>query len=219
MLELLSLFGAAILVAPQDARPSFDCARATTSVEQAICADRELAELDRRVAERYASVRLALPAASRDDLAEDQQWFLSARDEWYENRDRWDGYPDLKGRMTDRIAFLETIRADRGEGVDGQWRNLSGTVDIERTGPDSIRVRLNAVQPVNARWICELDLVVNRHDGVMEGVVRDDPDWQILITPKPGHIEVEQIKLTPGFGLPSFCGANGSVSGVYFRVG
>lgn len=219
MLELLSLFGAAILATSQDARPSFDCARATTSVEQAICADPELADLDRRMAERYASVRLSLPAASRDALAQDQQWFLGARDEWYENRDRWDEYPDLKGRMTDRIAFLETIRADQVEDVDGQWRNLSGTVDIERTGPDSIRVSWNAVQPVNARWICDLDLIVNRHDGVMEGVVRDDPDWQIRITPKPGHIQVEQIKLTPGFGSPGFCGANGHVNGVYFRVG
>lgn len=51
--------------AVQAAGPSFDCQRATTPGEQAICADPELARRDRRVAESYVGARRRLGRRGR----------------------------------------------------------------------------------------------------------------------------------------------------------
>lgn len=59
--------------------PSFDCAKARSEVEQAICADPALAELDREEARLYRIARAA-PQARRDDLRTRQREFLEQRD-------------------------------------------------------------------------------------------------------------------------------------------
>jgi len=58
---------------PRAPLPSFDCARAATDVEQAICSDQALAQLDRRVADAYAW-RLRLEAqGGQPPVVKDQQ--------------------------------------------------------------------------------------------------------------------------------------------------
>jgi hypothetical protein len=61
-------------------QPSFDCARARTQIEHAICADDELGALDREEARLY---RLALAGAParRQALVERQRQFLHDRDD------------------------------------------------------------------------------------------------------------------------------------------
>ena len=59
--------------------PSFDCARASGEVEQAICASPALAELDREEARLYRLAR-AVPQARREALRGRQREFLAARD-------------------------------------------------------------------------------------------------------------------------------------------
>ena len=66
-------------LAAATAAPSFDCARAGTPVEQAICASAELAELDREEARLYRLARAA-PQARREELRDRQRAFLAARD-------------------------------------------------------------------------------------------------------------------------------------------
>ena len=58
---------------PRAPLPLFDCARAATAIEQAICSDQALAQLDRRVAEAYAW-RLQLEAqGGQPPVVKDQQ--------------------------------------------------------------------------------------------------------------------------------------------------
>ena len=49
--------------------PSFDCAKAGTSAEEMVCADADLARLDRLVADRYAA---AMAAARGLDAGADE---------------------------------------------------------------------------------------------------------------------------------------------------
>jgi peptidoglycan-N-acetylglucosamine deacetylase len=66
---------------PRAPLPSFDCANAGTDVENAICSDQMLAQLDRRVAEAYA-MRLRLEALGNSQptvQAQQIQW-LAQRD-------------------------------------------------------------------------------------------------------------------------------------------
>jgi len=64
--------------APQ---PSFECANALTPIEKAICADVQLARLDRQVAETYSwKLRLAENDAERTQIRDQQRAFIANRD-------------------------------------------------------------------------------------------------------------------------------------------
>ncbi|MGV9008716.1 lysozyme inhibitor LprI family protein [Brevundimonas sp.] len=207
------------LALPQSAAPSFDCARATTPVERAICADSRLMAQDRQVAAAYARIRRSLSPAAREALARDQRWYLGARDEWFENRDRWDGFPDLPTRMTGRIDFLASLSTERADTLIGRWRNVAGEVEITQTAHGRLGIAADAVQPTNARWLCEGVTVEGAQvSRMVEGVTGDDPAYRIRATLRDGYLEVEEEALTPGSYGPPYCGANGHISGVYFRV-
>ena len=211
-------FLALALALPQDG-PSFNCARATTPVEHAICADPRLAAQDRRVAEAYGRLRRSLSPAAREALARDQRWYLGARDEWFENRDRWEGFPDLPTRMTGRVAFLASLSTEQPETLIGRWRNVAGEVEITQTAPGRLGIAADAVQPTNARWLCEGVTIDGHQTGrTVEGTTGDDPAYRIRATLKDGYLEIDEQALTPGSYGPPYCGANGHIGGVYFRV-
>ena len=66
-------------VATRQARPSFDCARASTAVERLVCSDADLADRDRQVAAQYFALRGSLPANVRSQLLQSQRQFLRLR--------------------------------------------------------------------------------------------------------------------------------------------
>ncbi|MFO0003282.1 MAG: hypothetical protein ACK559_19345, partial [bacterium] len=76
VIALLLLLGAA------PPGPSFDCARAASPAEEAICADPALAALDRGLAQAWAGARGRLKgdAPALAALKHDQELFLYARD-------------------------------------------------------------------------------------------------------------------------------------------
>jgi uncharacterized protein YecT (DUF1311 family) len=65
---------------PINARPSFDCARARTSSENAICSDAELATLDRSMAAQYGRVAAQADPSQRRLLEQTRTRFLGYRD-------------------------------------------------------------------------------------------------------------------------------------------
>ncbi|MEO1330347.1 MAG: caspase family protein [Pseudomonadota bacterium] len=76
----LALSIAALAAAPSASAQGFDCARATTAIENAICADDRLGKLDERLNARYRQLRRAAPEADRDALrAEQRQWLEERR--------------------------------------------------------------------------------------------------------------------------------------------
>ncbi|MGJ4948825.1 tetratricopeptide repeat protein [Bradyrhizobium sp. HKCCYLS20291] len=83
-------------------RPSFNCARARRAVEKAICADPELANLDREIDGSHARVvrEAAGPAAARA-LQREQDTFIARRNAGFGQP----GY-DLKKAMQDRLRRL-----------------------------------------------------------------------------------------------------------------
>lgn len=65
---------------PINARPSFDCARARTSSETAICSDAELATLDRTMAAQYSRSVAQADPGQRRLLEQTRSRFLGYRD-------------------------------------------------------------------------------------------------------------------------------------------
>jgi uncharacterized protein YecT (DUF1311 family) len=59
--------------------PSFDCVRATTPIERAICADASLAALDAELGEAYAAARQRVPTPERERLRAEQRAWIRER--------------------------------------------------------------------------------------------------------------------------------------------
>ena len=66
-------------IAPSVVRPSFDCSRASSAVEAAICANPQLAALDQRLSQVYAGARARLGTAGRRRLGAAQRAWIRER--------------------------------------------------------------------------------------------------------------------------------------------
>ena len=75
---VVAIFG--LLAAPAVAAPSFDCSKASTPVQQAICQDTRLAELDRELAALHDKLRTGLAPPAAHHLQDDQLRWLAGRD-------------------------------------------------------------------------------------------------------------------------------------------
>ena len=214
---MASIAALALTGAPQVNDPSFDCRRASTPVERAVCADPALGRLDRRMAESYAALRRALPQEAREALRKDQRWFLGAQDEWLENSERggFRHFADLGERLSGRVEFLRSIRTEAPDGLAGLWSNLAGSVEISPAGGDRVRVSIVAAQPVNGRWICEVEGIGRLSAGAVTITPEDDPDWRVRVVLRRGFIEVEETRIGGEAGARPYCGHNGHVDGAY----
>ena len=66
------------LEVPADAA-SFDCAKARLADERAVCASRELSEMDVEMAVRFETLAGLVPMGTRGDMGDEQRAFLAAR--------------------------------------------------------------------------------------------------------------------------------------------
>ncbi|MFN3817093.1 lysozyme inhibitor LprI family protein [Brevundimonas sp.] len=197
-------------------QPSFNCDRAETGTERAICADADLSRQDLELATLYRDVRDRLSPEARDALRQDQRWFLGARDQWFENRDRWAGFPTLAERMEERSEFLESIDAE-ARGWTGRWRNAAGALNItEHEG--RLTLAFNTAHPANARWLCDVSLTGEPVEGVIEGPADTDESYRLSARLLGDVIQVEETPVEGHGGPPEYCGANGFVGGSFFRV-
>jgi uncharacterized protein len=84
--------------------PSFNCARARTEAERAICRLSALGAKDRAIASLYPRVVAATPAVRRRDLAADQALFNRSRENCYTAEQEQDDC--LAAIMTARVSLL-----------------------------------------------------------------------------------------------------------------
>jgi len=83
---------------------SYDCAKAETEVERAICYVKELANLDLQLSATYKSLLSELPTAKRDALKSEQRAWLVSRDRQCEPYKGWVGC--LRDSYQERINEL-----------------------------------------------------------------------------------------------------------------
>lgn len=200
--------------------PSFDCARARSETEIAICSDRDLATLDRRLAEAYARARSRLSNAGRAALAEDQRIFLRVRDASFSDRDQpWmEGFPNLSDRIGARIALLDRIES-RADGVwVGAWANEAGAIHIKRAVDGRLRAELSAAEPLNGRWICQTTITGRVENGRLHQGAQRSGNPAISLEVRQGVLIVRETWPDAEGGQPDYCGHNGGLEGRYFSV-
>jgi uncharacterized protein len=96
------VFGATQSVSKSN--PSFNCARARTTAELAICRIPALGAKDRAIASLYPRVVAATPRARRATLAADQAMFNRSREDCYSPEQEQDDC--LDAIMTARVSVL-----------------------------------------------------------------------------------------------------------------
>lgn len=204
------------------AAPSFNCAKATTPVEKAICANPALADQDAAIAQQYKAVRAKLDAEAAKALTADQRYFLSVRDQVYAQPFSGSSPVNQIGaRMGERLNFLKSINTQPPAGFIGKWRNVEGEIEITQTADGQLLVSANSAQPYNGRWVCDLSGKAVAAGGTLTVSYQDGEPWALTLTRRDGVLVVRE---TPppgakdvGFG-PPFCGMNGSFRGDWFAV-
>ena len=74
----MPFFAAIFLGVPVQAA-SFDCSKAKTPDERAVCASRALSEMDVEMAVRFETLAGLVPMGTRGDMGDEQRGFLAAR--------------------------------------------------------------------------------------------------------------------------------------------
>jgi uncharacterized protein YecT (DUF1311 family) len=138
--------------------PGFDCAKATTPVETAICADKDLSDADRRMTEAFAKRLKASAEAAA--LRQDQRAFLQDRAHC---TDAEPGHPDdERSRLVAACIYdLTGGRADElAATADGAWLvftegkppDLTCSLRFGHDGSDAVEIERHAGDPPMLRF-------------------------------------------------------------------
>ncbi|MBT9290678.1 lysozyme inhibitor LprI family protein [Prosthecodimorpha staleyi] len=210
---------AAILAAspqPAEAQASFDCTKAKTAVEKAICADRNLGALDRKMAAAYGAALKRFDAATGRLIREDQQTAMQLRDWAFEFEDF-----DMAGFLESRVVQLDAYDAAPRAGFVGTWANVGGTATVEAS-PKGLSVAVTASDGAIGRWICQFE-GIGRLDGAQMVVAEapgssDYEGWTLRVVRDGQSIRITAEKPAGFEGTPPYCGAVGSVDGTYIAA-
>jgi len=202
-------------------KPSFDCARARTAVEKAICADSGLAEQDASIAKHFGKARMTFDPATGKALTEDQRWFVKVRDEAYASPPGNDPpQKELAERLKYRDAFLSSLVLKRRQGFEGDWENLAGGISIKRQPDGSLAFDGSAAHPENGRWVCDVRGAgaVKNNAVVIETV--DAEGWTLTLSRKGYGLVLSENPPAEAADAASrpYCGLNGALGGVYYPV-
>lgn len=203
------------------AGPSFDCKAARQPVEKAICSDAALADLDLAMAQAYrqAVQRVSRDAATLDELKKSQRTFVGSRNAAFERTDY-----RLGDHMTRRIALLGNINVDERKTLLNDWASDDGTISINRAANDRLRVFVSLEEGTRGLYACHFEGYGKAKGDTLTAAEdaggTEYDGWSVTITRKGRMIVVTE---TPPAGRATvgpnpFCGARGSLAGVYFGV-
>ena len=205
-------------------KPSFDCARAASVAERAICADPALAQADADVAKAYAALLKTLDAHAGKALRADQSDFIAYRDQiagFNENTPKEQQTFDLAEFLRDRATFLAGIRKPADTGLIGTWSSVRGSVEIKAAGSGKLEISAEIVtNPVSGSGACDIGGTVEKRKTLrlVDTDDNDNPTGFVFTFRRDGDaLVVEQS----GTGKddrsePPSCGANGHADGTFF---
>ena len=188
--------------------PSFDCAKETGAVEQAICGDPKLAELDQYIAQYFKVALEGLNAADAAALRTDQRAWLATR-----AAKLAEGAGELKSAMEDRVALLEGTLLNAFPLL-GVWANSATSIMIrDRRGL--------IIEPADER--CNN---LNEADYVGDTiVVHTGPDgkgaenFSLRISRRGPLLKIEEVPPARRGKAPPqrACTEGGVIAGIYFQ--
>jgi uncharacterized protein len=214
MLVVLWVFAVGAVCAAE--RPSFDCAKATTPTERAICADEALAVLDREIADLYRRRRAKSPAPRVVDGSQ-KQW-LAIRDACKEDLACLKKeHTARKEALEEEIARFAKAPSKDTSGFSGVYAHEFGSVEIEAVSATEFDVSINNVERTNARWVCDFSGTGRLKNGAI--VIDYKPETEgyepitVTLRRKGDRLTVTEKRESQA----DFCGHNGYIEGTYLR--
>jgi uncharacterized protein YecT (DUF1311 family) len=193
-------------------RPSFQCAKAATATEKAICANDRLARLDRAIAAAYRRLNA--------ELSPEHEAFGKEQSEFLKNRDACGADTScLASRMEGRRAALalEPAKDDPRGAFVGRFRDPIGLMIVRRRFDGAFELTGSKADP-GARWMCDISGRIQKVErGVATVEAGEEGDSHpVFLTMKGDTLVVAE---DPDRRLAGYtCGANGSIEGEYRRV-
>lgn len=215
MLKLIIAVLASILLGTSAsyAQAGFDCQKAQSPTEKAICYNPEIAEADRAMSVAFNALIERGSPALQTALLFDHRMFINARAAAYEaDKNTEIAIQRLLDGTEIRAEMLNWIATEPAQGLIGIWGNVSAQIEITDAGNNQIMVKANGVDPVSGSWLCSFEQtipLINTDKATIDNiggqftVERTD---RILVVPEPYCDEAG----------PSH---NGTLMGEYFRIG
>ena len=223
----LTLTAAALagLTARAAPAPSFDCARASSGAEQAICASDALAAQDASIASHFDEAKKAFDAAAVKALTQDQRDFVLMRGHEYDElnvKDPEARTARLSSRLQQRDAFLASLVLTPRKGFEGTWNNLTGGFTVTRRPDGRLWFDGKTTHPRDGRWLCQVSGEAKRKGDalVITPADEDGSGWTLTLTRLGAAVNVAErppAKRVAGYWAP-YCGMNGTLGGVFFPV-
>jgi uncharacterized protein YecT (DUF1311 family) len=187
--------------------PSFDCAKESGAVEQAICGDDKLAELDQYIAQYFKVALADLNAADAAALRADQRAWLATR-----AAKLAEGVDELKTAMEDRAHILVGTLLNANPLL-GVWANSASSIMIrDRRGliiePQDQRCNLN-----EAQYVGDTIVVHTGPDG------KGAENFSLRISRRGPLLKIEEVPPTRRGKAPPqhACTEGGVIAGIYFQ--
>ncbi|WP_219760635.1 lysozyme inhibitor LprI family protein [Neoroseomonas alba] len=208
---LLGVLALCVVSEHARAQASFDCARAASAIERAICAAPELAQLDRQLSQIYAQKRASTQGQQRQVLTDEQRAWIRSRDAAC-RADRAVNTECLAGLYRGRIAELSGATAP--DGWTGRWRyaraGFTGEMQIAAIVQGRWRITIQTAMDSGNVSTCELTVEAHEVSGRLIG--RSD-DIEIVVSADRGGVQLTQRAGS------SPCGLNATFEGPYLRSG
>ena len=187
--------------------PSFDCAKETGAVEQAICGDDKLAELDQYIAQYFKVALADLNAADAAALRADQRAWLATR----------------AAKLAEGADELKTAMEDRAHILVGTLLNANPLLGVWANSATSIMIRDRRgliIEPADQR--CNLNEAQHVGDTI---VVHTGPDgkgaenFSLRISRRGPLLMIEEVPpARRGKAPPQHaCSEGGVIAGIYFQ--
>ena len=146
--QLFAFALATLALLPADAGAAFKCADAKDDRFEAVCADRELINLDKAVDARFRALVAQADPLMAPLLRRDQDWYAQIIGEGSASKFEGKNDPErlrIKDALTRRLATLGAIKPKAiATTPAGTWENALATLTLRQAGGDALRLTLKA---------------------------------------------------------------------------
>ncbi len=191
--------------------PSFDCLKAGSKTEEAICANENLAQLDKHLAKVWKNLLLKFDEKPyKNQLKKEQSLWIKQREKCIND------IQCIEKTYQKRIDLLSGRQAERQ--FAGQFEVAKegvGRITIYPTENGLYFVRIQTMEPLEAKWVCDLTAKATAKDSILTIEV-DHKSFPAFLE-VPGMLEIPAIKEV--FSASNdYCGWNGNIAYEYLRV-
>lgn len=191
--------------------PSFDCAKAASATEHAICDAPMLGWYDRQMAKSWKVVTAALGDKDLAPVKKDQAAFLKSRDACLKTDDSYDC---LANAYLARIRTLTALLEDEHFRI-ASYGSENGGVDMARYPDDTAALTISTIGGGDHTCGFETDNAVVDDAGTLTWSEKPDPAYAEACTIK-GTVKGKTLTIeATGDGCTYYCGVRAELSGTF----